>query len=155
MIEDSPTPEPVVEHAPAAHTSSNIKEVWTAAGDSEDEQKCPPQASTSRKVAREVIEVSSDSEEESRYEIPGPSSKRRRLGTRADAHSVFTADSDDDVHDSSDSEGEELRELVREEGEYTDAETSESDGEADVKRRNKRAYWAAKAALGVTSVDSD
>ena len=67
----------------------------------------------------------------------------------------MASDEDEDGQVSSDSEVEELKELVQEEGEYTDDETSDSDGEADLKKRNKRAYWAAKAAVGVTSVDSD
>ncbi|VDB82658.1 unnamed protein product [Peniophora sp. CBMAI 1063] len=158
IIEDSPEPEPVVQHFPrtngAAHASTSVKAAWKAAGES-DEEHDVSRVSTSKSVAQEVIDVSSDSEEESRYEIPGPPSKRLRLGTSADAHTVFTADEDEDGQVSSGSDDEEFKQLVQEEGEYTDAETSESDGEANVKRRNKRAYWAAKAATGVASLDSD
>ena len=158
VIEDSPEPEPIPKRTltihGAAHASTSVSAAWKAAGQSDDEHDAP-RASTYKNAATEVIDVSSDSEEESRYEIARPPSKRQRMGTAADAHTVFTADEDEDGQVDSGSEDDEFRELVQEEGEYTDAETSESDGEADLKRRNKRAYWAAKAAVGITSVDSD
>ena len=152
-------PAPSTRHVPTANgprqASASITEAWRAASESNDEHG-DSRASGSKNATREIISVSSDSEEESRYEVPGPPTKRRRLGTAADAHTVFTADEDEDLQVSSDSENGGLQELIQEEGQYTDADSSESDdGEAAVRRQNKRAYWAAKAAVGVTDVDSD
>ena len=99
VIEDSPEPEPIPKRTltihGAAHASTSVSAAWKVAGQSDDEHDAP-RASTSKNAATEVIDVSSDSEEESRYEIARPPSKRQRMGTAADAHTVFTADEDED-----------------------------------------------------------
>ena len=86
VIEDSPEPEPIPKRTltihGAAHASTSVSAAWKAAGQSDDEHDAP-RASTSKNAATEIIDVSSDSEEESRYEIARPPSKRQRMGTAA------------------------------------------------------------------------
>ncbi|KAI0320708.1 hypothetical protein OF83DRAFT_1052529 [Amylostereum chailletii] len=134
--------------------ASSVKAAWQAADRSDDEppSRKPP---SSQKTPREVINVDAD-EEESRYGIPPK--KRRRLGTTADTHTVFTTDDEEDleegelvVHGLTDRDDDSDDSLAREELEYdvftddTEPEQAPSSfkGNRSTKDR-KRAFWAAK-----------
>ena len=98
----------------------------------------------------------SDEEEGGRYDIgmrKQPPAKRRRMGTVADTHTVFTTDDEE--------EGEEREPIVVNFADCgDDLEEYESDGRADavsdgnIKRDEKRSYWLSKG-IGIGTVQDD
>jgi non-canonical poly(A) RNA polymerase PAPD5/7 len=109
-------------------------------------------------VERERRVEQAEDEDESRYaivEARGPPTKRRRMGTRDDVHTVFTADEDSEaglVHQGSD-EDSDNDSLLDEEAEYASGaeEGVERAKEAAMevlggknRLKEKRAYWLSK-----------
>jgi hypothetical protein len=115
-----------------------------------DDRRAESDVEGERRVER------AEDEDESRYaivEARGPPNKRRRTGTRDDAHTVFTADEDSEaglVHEDSDSDNDSL---LEEEAEYASGaeEGVERAKEAAMevlggksRLKEKRAYWLSK-----------
>ncbi|RDX46948.1 hypothetical protein OH76DRAFT_1385988 [Lentinus brumalis] len=91
---------------------------------------------------------SADSEAElieSRYDIESrqPPAKRRRTGTQADVHTVYTTDDDEDAFSVSHQRGEEDG-ISEEEGEY-DVAVSDAERPGKAEAASRRSYWLSKA----------
>lgn len=109
-------------------------------------------------------------EEESRYGIDKrqPPTKRRRMGTQMDAHTVYTTDEDDEDEDEDDDEdgngdGDEPEEgelLVHTVGD-SDSETARHEDEYDTsiaetkesRAERRRSYWLSKSGGGIDLED--
>ena len=86
-----------------------------------------------------------EEEIESRYDIESrrPPAKRRRTGTQADVHTVYTTDEDEDTFSISHQRGDEDG-ISEEEGEY-DLSVSDAERPGRAEAASRRSYWLSKA----------